>query len=464
MEELPQLDDMIVVIPGILGSVLKKGSRDLWNTSNSALWGWLKTWGGSIQDLRLDAQNSSEIVAESLMDGLHYVPGLARSTGYRHIVDTITNSFSEVAITSPGVQGAGNLLLFPYDWRQDNRLSAQQFFHCVSQKLSQWRTETHNPNAKTILLCHSMGGLVARYFLEVLGGWRDCRAFFSFGTPYRGSPSAGDFLSSGYSTALGDLTDIMRTFPSVYQLLPIYPSVLIDGTFHRVAELPLDIIGIDRNMAKDALAFHREIEFAVKQNQQLSDYQKAQIIRQPIVGTHQPTAQSLIIRNEKLLSSNELPGIDVSFSGGDGTVPKASAVPIEMHASRASHVIERHAALPNNDFILNDVIQRVQAIQAPGMADFHGESINVPSGFRVAMECVYDKAAPVVLEVECVNAPGVIPSISIQDASFDTVAKENGTKVSVHNLPHGVYRVVVSGPRNANIPEVHDFFEVVSSS
>jgi hypothetical protein len=35
-----------------------------------------------------------------------------------------------------------------------------------------------------------MGGLVARYYLEVLGGWEKCRALFTFGTPHRGSLNA----------------------------------------------------------------------------------------------------------------------------------------------------------------------------------------------------------------------------------------------------------------------------------
>ena len=42
----------------------------------------------------------------------------------------------------------------------------------------------------------SMGGLVSRYFLEVLEGWRDARALLTFGTPYRGSLNALDALAS----------------------------------------------------------------------------------------------------------------------------------------------------------------------------------------------------------------------------------------------------------------------------
>jgi hypothetical protein len=72
-----------------------------------------------------------------------------------------------------------------------------------------------------------MGGLVSRYFLEVLGGWQDTRALITFGTPYRGSLNALDTLSNGIRKGplpLGHLTEFCRKCTSIYQLLPIYPA------------------------------------------------------------------------------------------------------------------------------------------------------------------------------------------------------------------------------------------------
>jgi triacylglycerol esterase/lipase EstA (alpha/beta hydrolase family) len=67
-----------------------------------------------------------------------------------------------------------------------------------------------------------MGGLVARYYLEVLEGWRDCRALITFGTPYRGSANALNYLANGYKKLFLDLTEVMRSFSSIYQL-PYFP-------------------------------------------------------------------------------------------------------------------------------------------------------------------------------------------------------------------------------------------------
>ena len=41
-----------------------------------------------------------------------------------------------------------------------------------------------------IVVAHSMGGLVARYWMGPLGGWRVCRALITLGTPHRGAPKA----------------------------------------------------------------------------------------------------------------------------------------------------------------------------------------------------------------------------------------------------------------------------------
>jgi triacylglycerol esterase/lipase EstA (alpha/beta hydrolase family) len=85
---------------------------------------------------------------------------------------------------------------FPYDWRRDNRAAAHQ----LAAKSKQWLTGQRQtyPDAKLVLIAHSMGGLVSWYFLEVLGGWRDTRRLITFGTPYRGSLNAVDFVANGF--------------------------------------------------------------------------------------------------------------------------------------------------------------------------------------------------------------------------------------------------------------------------
>lgn len=116
-----------------------------------------------------------------------------------------------------------------------------------------------------------MGGLVARHYLEVLNGWHDCRLLVTFGTPHRGSIQALNYLSNGHKIGLQDLTTLVRSFTSIYQLLPIYPVINANGANYRVAELP-GLPYINQQRAQKALAFHREIEAAVEQHRTDAHY------------------------------------------------------------------------------------------------------------------------------------------------------------------------------------------------
>ena len=48
-----RLHDMVVVLPGITGSTLRKDGRDLWAISGQGAWRALTSLGGDLQDLRL---------------------------------------------------------------------------------------------------------------------------------------------------------------------------------------------------------------------------------------------------------------------------------------------------------------------------------------------------------------------------------------------------------------------------
>jgi triacylglycerol esterase/lipase EstA (alpha/beta hydrolase family) len=158
------------------------------------------------------------VTATRVVPDLHLIPGLWKIDGYGKIRQSLEKAFELT-------QGK-NLFEFPYDWRRDNRAAARKLHREVHAWLSAWRKGSGQADAKLILVAHSMGGLVARHFLEVLGGWRDTRCLATFGTPYGGSINALQTLVEG--TRIGGLIDVsatMRSFTSVYQLLPTYPCV-----------------------------------------------------------------------------------------------------------------------------------------------------------------------------------------------------------------------------------------------
>ena len=64
------------------------------------------------------------------------------------------------------------------------------------------------------------GGLVARYYLELLGGWQSCRALITLGTPFRGAVDALHSLANGYRMAGVTLTNVLRTCPGSTSCCP----------------------------------------------------------------------------------------------------------------------------------------------------------------------------------------------------------------------------------------------------
>ena len=149
--------------------------------SSQAVWQTIKSLGKSLQELKVE-QDDPE--AESLGDGIkatrivadtHLVPGLVKIDGYTQTSRLITDHFkvTQGNIYEDPEDQAANFYHFPYDWRRDNQVSAKILKKLLDKRLKRWREYSGNQNAKVILLAHSMGGLVSRYYLEVLGGWQD---------------------------------------------------------------------------------------------------------------------------------------------------------------------------------------------------------------------------------------------------------------------------------------------------
>ena len=189
---------VVVVVPGITGSVLAVGTNEneVWGLSGRAIMNGVQSLGQNVQRLRLpkgfgdtlpekegEGEPDDGVRATRLMADLHVIPGLwSPIKGYNALVNKLKGWF-----TAPTAAGqVDNLIEFPYDWRLSNVVSARMLKASVVPALERWRADTGNPDAKLVLVCHSMGGLVARWFLEVEGGWELTRWLITLGTPYQG--------------------------------------------------------------------------------------------------------------------------------------------------------------------------------------------------------------------------------------------------------------------------------------
>lgn len=478
MSEKIKMRDMVVILPGILGSVLQKDGKDIWDVSGKAIWKVLSSLGNSIQELEL-AQDDP--IAENLGDGIkatrimkdtHLIPGLVKVDGYTKTSRLITDNFDVISgnIYEDADDKAANFYHFPYDWRRDNRANARLLKILIDKRLKRWREYSGAEDAKVILLAHSMGGLVSRYYLEVLEGWRDCKALFTFGTPYRGSVKAVNFLANGYKQLFIDLTQVMRSLTSIYQLLPIYEMLQIGDKYYRIAEAD-NIPNVVKTKAADALAFHREIEAAVNKNLNDENYRN-DFTTIPIIGVQQPTLQSALLANGKLTVSEDNPEILQSrpdLSDGDGTVPQVSAIPIELSNSLNNNFIaETHGSLQNHSQILENLLNCLK------LSQFNLGTVRASqSAISVSLDDLYLASEPIEMRARVINSflgngklKATITSVSHSNTvlNLDFEEQEKEWVLVIDNLKPGLYRLQVE---TENLGEqaptpVHDLFEVVN--
>jgi len=127
--------------------------------------------------------------------------------------------------------GSRSYYVFLYDWRQDNVKSAQQLYRFIEQI----RKDHSNPDLEVDLIAHSMGGLIARYFLRYgnsdvlrdntfevnLDGAGRVRRVILLGTPNLGSVQSLHAFIKGKKIGFGRLPpEVLASILSVYQTFP----------------------------------------------------------------------------------------------------------------------------------------------------------------------------------------------------------------------------------------------------
>jgi hypothetical protein len=456
-----RLRDMVVVLPGITGSVLARDGRIIWGPSHRLVGAALARPSRVLQDLTL---GDSDVSAVKIMPDAHMVGGLVKIDGYSRLIERIERNFI-VERTLAGGQRAANLIEFPYDWRLDNRINARRLLEAAVPALERWQRHAQLPDARLILLAHSMGGLIARYFLEVLGGWRYSRALVTFGTPFLGSLEALGYLANGYKRMHVDLTAAMRSFPSVYQLMPVYPALRTVAGWRRVAET-VGVPNVDPVRAADALRFHREIEAAVAANDR-DDPRRYALL--PVVGTHQPTKQSATLEGATVDALFTDEGVE-----GDGTVPICSASPADL-ANVYSDMYQpaKHSTLQAGEYFLGDLVGKLAKMQAQHLGKLRGPQpphrYDRPC-FSVAVDDAFSSDEPIRIAVRCAPDADPLDEVRVEVESLATSERrswplkangESAWSATVGPLAPGGYRYTVAGSGGGDVPEpLSDLLEV----
>lgn len=228
-------DNPVIIIPGIIGSRLVN------TKSNKILWGSLRveqiffppereSIALPIDKLPL-SENRDHIVSKGIIDKYEFPIGIIQFRVYREILDM----FEEVGYTFGDInnpQPGDNLYIFDYDWRRDNVETAK----ILEERIEDIKKKIGRPKQKFTLFCHSMGGLIGRYYMRYGGkdvldqspnfkvtwkGAKDIKRLILVAVPNLGSMPVFSFLHKGLDLMVVDYKPyVLFTMPSIYQLIP----------------------------------------------------------------------------------------------------------------------------------------------------------------------------------------------------------------------------------------------------
>jgi pimeloyl-ACP methyl ester carboxylesterase len=432
--------DVVVLLPGILGSVLSRDGKEVWAPSGGAIRRALFSLLGSVKDLALhddpvDVDDLGDgVKATRLMPDVHLIPGFWGIDAYSDLSRWIVDTFDVV----PG----RTFLPFPYDWRRDNRVAARQLRQTVDPILADVRRD--DPDAKLVLIGHSMGGLVARSFLEHYDGWRDTRMLVTFGTPYRGAMNALNFVANGFVKKIAlfkvaDLSGLLRSLTSVYQLLPIFPCVDVGtGDLQHVTKVD-GVPFLDASRASAAREFHESIQRSIDARGPGS------YAIWPVVGIDQTTGTTARFSAGAVTVLQTYDGNDL---GGDSTVPRPSATPIELgDQPNAMYVVEKHGSLQNAQGVREHLLGLLT--QVPDLGSFR----DARAGLRLEIDDLFAADEPVALSVQARARNLDLVAEVVDSATGAPVAPparltrgaDERHTLELAPLPEGSYRVTVHG-------------------
>jgi pimeloyl-ACP methyl ester carboxylesterase len=265
----------VILIPGVLGSTLeKKETREIvWggftrNYANPETPEGARAFALPMERGVPLSRLKDNVVATGALDRikLSFLGIPLELVAYRNILISlgVVGGYADETL---GISGAVNYgtdhftcFQFPYDWRRDNSENAQLLHEFILAKRKYVQTELarrygrHNVDVHFDIVAHSMGGLLARYYVEygaqplpedgslppiTWAGARYVDRLILIAPPNAGAIKAFFELVNGVRFALflpKYHPALIGTFPSIYQMLPRgrHGSVLDEESGQRV--------------------------------------------------------------------------------------------------------------------------------------------------------------------------------------------------------------------------------------
>jgi pimeloyl-ACP methyl ester carboxylesterase len=369
---------------------------------------------------------------------LHVLPGLwTVQVGYERLLTWLESAFGLVRVKAGGPPG--NFLPVPYDWRLSNRYNGRRLKALVEPELERWRAQGEPyADARVVFICHSMGGLVARWYIQREGGAEVTSKLITLGTPHRGALNSLEQLANGIRKGPWpfrvDLTQFARSLPAAYQLLPEYACLESAGGLVKTTEVVLP--ELSTVMTTDAMEFHDQLD------DQANPSWEAAFDLHLVQGQKQRTATTARLAGGRVIPS---PAIEGKDEGGDATVPALSAMPkaVRPRSPLIRHVTERHGALQANQSVFDEIEGILCATQV-----VHRAPADVPVDVRVTevldpgeeltVEAVFPDGGAVPLEALLVDEAGSV-------ADRERLTRRGEGYGATFGPPPGAYQVRVEG-------------------
>jgi hypothetical protein len=434
--------DLVVVVPGIMGSVLSAGGTEVWNTSLRTVAHDLRRFGRFAETLRLpdgigDAApppgSPGALDPAGLIGGWHVWPGLWIGSGYHGLVTGLRGRY----------RGPGQVAGFGYDWRLSVRYNAAELGRFVERELPGWRERSQNPDARAVLVCHSMGGLLAGYLVNHLGHGGRISRVVTLGTPYTGSVKALRYLAGDDALIPDRITAALRTFPSLSQLLPTFRCVRRGGEMRVIGAS--GVPGVSGLMIRDALLLREQAAWPAPGTPEAAKRPPLHVFG----GHRHGTLASVSVAFDALEYHDTWSDYDSGAGGapverylrGDGTVPRFAAVPHTWPDDTAAVFrAQPHGKLPDELVIRELMYDRLEGLDPRAF-------LRAPIEIGLDLPAVAEADKPFTLRATTSvgDAPGSVP-ISLVATATDLRDKPVGDAVPVRPDGAGGYRAELRLP------------------
>jgi hypothetical protein len=438
---IPVTTDAVVVVPGIMGSELVDEDGEVrWGLKPLLLAkAWLTRRLDVLRVTEADQAGGRRLWPTRLLRVPGYMPVLGGLEPYTYLLTRVT----ERAVDRRAVAE------FPYDWRLSIAFNAAELVRHCEQHLDAWRRVVTDQQyadpaeVRLVIVAHSMGGLVTRYAIEQLGLSQLLRQVITLGTPFYGAVKAVKILSTGEGVPLPRRAarDLAATCPGLHDLFPRYRCLSRNDQLEHLAATDVAELGANKDLAQAAA--DRWNLLRLTDGPRIAD----SVEHHAVVGTDQPTAQSLSIEAGV---PEFLESLDKVDHGGDSTVYRAGAAPPGI---TAIPLPQKHGTLARSPEAVTVMVDKLVGADAGPPLGTRQLSADIPdivaAGKPVTVRVHVADRSPIGVSVTSTALDSGVPT----EWGFGAPAGD-ALRFTRAGLPPGLHRVQVKAGGYSGVSDI----------